>query len=480
MEKILVSVDPEETRAAILSAGVLTALEIERASHAHLVGNIYKGCVENVLPGMQAAFVNIGAEKNAFLFIGDGKNHDAVSGAEKDVQIHVGQRLPVQIVKDAAGTKGPRATTHISLPGRFLVLMPTAAYIGMSRRIEREEVRARLHAMAKRLCPAGMGLIVRTAAASADEATLAADVRYLTHLWKSILARFKLRDRGAALLYRDADLLIRMVRDRFTEKINTFLIDDHEAYVRVKDFVEGLSPELADRVKFYEGETSLFHANHIDDAIEKLGAREIPLKSGGFLVIDRTEALTVIDVNTGRYVGNTNFDDTIYQTNLEAAEEIIRQIRLLDIGGIIIVDFIDMERDGQKEHLLEFLRAAAKKDPTKTNVVDITALGLVEITRKKSRSNIESIVYSKCPVCQGRGRIESPETVAIKISRSIRRMEQTSHAETGYEIEVNSYVAAELSASQLLLNLAAEFGTDIKVKANAGMHPEAYTILQQC
>ena len=246
-----------------------------------------------------------------------------------------------------------------------------------------------------------------------------------------------------------------------------------------KNLVEYLSPTLAGRVELYEGRKPIFSQYRIDEEIEKIGSRRVDLKSGGFLVIDKTEALTVIDVNTGRYVGKSHLGDTVYQTNLEAASEIMRQIRLRDIGGIIVIDFIDMEKDEQKEHLLTILREAAKRDRTKTKVVDITPLGLVEITRRKTRQNLESIVYSECPVCHGRGRIESPETVSIRISRAIRRMEKSSHASEGYEIEVHESVAEELQQSQLMMNLAAEFGTDIKVTVKPGMHPEQYSILQQ-
>ena len=232
-------------------------------------------------------------------------------------------------------------------------------------------------------------------------------------------------------------------------------------------------------MKYYDERAPLFQTYHVEKDIENVGARIVELPSGGFLVIDKTEALTVIDVNTGKYVGKTSLGDTVYQANLEAAAEILKQLRLRDIGGIIVVDFIDMERPAQKEDLLNVLRDGAKHDRAKTNVIDITALGLVEITRKKSRSNFESVVYSECPTCHGRGRIESPETVSIRISRDIRRMEHKSHAKNGYEIAVHATVAEELRHSQLLMNLAAEFGTDIQVTIQPGIHPETYTILQQ-
>lgn len=479
MKSILVTSVPEEIRVALVKDGVLDAIEMERGSHSHLVGNIYKGHVQNVLPGMQAAFVDIGTGKNAFLYIGDGLPHDIIKALPKNQHIHIGQNIPVQIIKDAIGSKGPRATTHISLPGRNVVLMPTAAYIGMSRRIEEEKERERLHEIAKKICPAGMGLIIRTVAMGQSEETLQADVDYLTKLWQSILARFQLKSKGSNLLYRDADLIIRVVRDFLTDEIDEMLIDSKEVWQRVRELVPFVSPQLAERIQLYEGKEPLFRKYGVECELEKLGAREVELKSGGFLVIDKTEALTVIDVNTGKYVGKSNLGDTVYQNNLEAAAEILRQIRLRDIGGIIIVDFIDMEKEAQKEHLLSYMRELVKHDRTKTNIVDITNLGLVEITRKKSRQNLDSILYSACPVCHGRGRVESPETVSIRIAGAIRRMERSSHAAEGYAIEVHETVAEELRQNQLMMNLAAEFGTDIKVIIKPGIHPENYSILQQ-
>ncbi len=477
MKTILLNSMPEEVRMAIVAGGELQAIEMERASHSHLVGNLYRGRVQNVLPGMQAAFVDIGREKNAFLYIGDGMPKEAQQ-AVRQQKIHIGQTLPVQIVKDAIGTKGPRATTHLTLPGRNVVLMPTAAYIGISRRIESEEERARLHGIAERICPKDMGLIIRTVAAGKTEEALAADVRYLRRLWESIQARMKLGS-APSLLYRDADLAIRMVRDSFTDEIDEVIVDDRALYQRIVELVEYASPELADRVKLYAERTPLFRKYHLEEELEKLGAREVELPSGGFIVIDKTEALTVIDVNTGRFVGKANLADTVYHTNLEAAAEILKQLRLRDIGGIIVVDFIDMEQPGQKEELLAYMREHVKSDPTKTNIVDITSLGLVEITRKKSRQNLESMIYSECPYCHGKGRVESPETVGIQISRDIRRMELSSHSEDGYEVEVHELVAEELRRGRLLQPLEQEFGIRIRVMTKPGMHPENYSILQQ-
>ena len=482
MKTILANVVPEETRLAIVSDddGELEMVEYERGSTAHLVGNIYRGKVQNVLPGMQAAFVDIGEEKNAFLYIGDGLPYGEGEARQlSHAKIHIGQVLPVQIVKDAVGTKGPRATMHISLPGRLLVLMPTAAYIGLSRRISDEEERERLHSIAGRICPEGMGLIIRTAATGASEQELQADVSSQLRIWEGILARFKLKGRKkGALLFRDADLLIRSVRDQLTEDVSAMVVDDHSAYLRVKELAEALVPELAGRVKYYEGKRPLFQEYQVERELEKLGARQVELKSGGFLVIDKTEALTVIDVNTGSFVGRSSLADTVYQLNLEAATEIMKQIRLRDIGGIIIVDFIDMDSEEQKESLLQNMRELTAKDRTKMSIVDITSLGLVEITRKKSRTNLETLIYTDCPVCQGRGRVESPETVSIRISRDIRRLEKKCHAVDGYDIEVHDSVADELGANQLLMDLAAEFAFDLKVIARPDFHPESYTIVR--
>ncbi len=476
MKRILVNTVPEETRVAVLADGELQSLEIERATHSHLVGNIYKGRIQNVLPGMQAAFVDIGREKNAFLYVGDGLPQKALDSVSPGERIHIGRQLPLQIVKDAIGTKGPRATMHISLPGRNVVLMPTSAYIGISRRIADEAERSRLRKIAEKFCPKGMGIIVRTAAEGQEEEILKGDVDYLVRLWASIQARAKLAG-APCLLYRDADLIIRTVRDVFTAEVEEILVDDREVHRRILDLTKYISPGLADRVKLYGERTPLFRKYCLEEEIEKMGAREIALKSGGSIVIDKTEVLTAIDVNTGRYVGRSNLAETAYRTNLEAAEEIVRQVRLRDIGGIIIIDFIDMGEERQKEALLEYMREQARRDPTKTNIVDITSLGLVEMTRKKSRQNFESILYSECPCCHGRGRIESPETVSIHISRDIRCMEQISHAVSGYEVEVHPSVAEELGKNRLTKTLEKELGTVIRVTEKKEMHPENYSLL---
>ncbi|MGN0940914.1 MAG: Rne/Rng family ribonuclease, partial [Selenomonadaceae bacterium] len=342
MKRIVVEVVPEETRMALIEDDRLIAAHAERPAHQHLVGNIYKCRVQNVLKGIEAAFVDIGAKKNAFLYIGDGK--DKVKGET----IHIGQSFPVQVTKDAWGTKGPSVTRTFSLPGRNVVLMPNAERIAISHRIADRDERYRLLSLAKKLRPEGMGIIVRTAAEGESEKALKDDVAYLKHLWEMLMARSRLLA-APSLLYRDADLIIRTIRDYMTDDVDELIVDDRDAYHRMIDLISYLSPELKERVKLYDGAVPLFHAYGIDDEMKTLRNRKVMLPSGGFLVIDRTEALTVIDVNTGSFVGRDNLADTVYKANLEAADEVIRQIRLRDIGGIIIVDFIDMDTDEQKE-----------------------------------------------------------------------------------------------------------------------------------
>lgn len=495
MERIIVNVMPEEIRVAVTKDDELVSFELERPQHSHLVGNIYKGTVQNVLQGMQAAFVDIGTGKNAFMYIGDGK---LMPGGEKtpegraaqlrvmpwlngqpNQKISIGQSLPVQITKDEVGSKGPRGTMHLSIPGRNVVLMPASSgYVGMSHRIDDEKEKKRLHDIVRELCPKGMGMIIRTAAIGQPREVLEQDIKYLTGLWETIIAKFKRKSKGAALLYRDADMVIRMVRDSFTDEVAEVIIDDEKTYKRVVELVESINPQLAERVQYYQGHGSIFNYYHLEEELKKLAGRTVELKSGGFLVIDKTEAMTVIDVNTGKYVGNANLGETVYQMNLEAAEEIMRQLRLRDIGGIIIVDFIDMDKPAQKEKLLQKLRHYAMADRTKTNIVDITSLGLVEITRKKSRQNVEAMLYSPCPVCQGSGKIESTETIFIRICREIRRLEKRKHNTDGYELQLSPATAQELKLKDAFKNLEQELGINIEVVSKPEIMAGNFSLLQ--
>ena len=493
MKSIIIDVMQEETRMAIIENGELISLELERPQHSHLVGNIYKGTVQNVLDGMQAAFVDIGTGKNSFLYIGNGK---LMPGGEKtpegkaaqlrmmpwltghpNQKISIGMSIPVQITKDEVGSKGPRATMHLSIPGRNVVLMPASSgYVGMSHRIDDEKEKKRLHDIVRELCPRGMGMIIRTAAVGQPREVLEQDIRYLTSLWEAIIAKFK-RKNKATLLYRDADMVIRTVRDNFADDVEQVIINDEKTYQRIVSLIAGINPEFAKRVKLYTDREEIFKRYGVEEELRKLESRTVELKSGGFLVIDKTEAMTVIDVNTGKYVGNANLGETVYQMNLEAADEIMRQLRLRDIGGIIIVDFIDMEKEAQKEKLLYRLRQQAQKDRTKMNIVDITSLGLVEITRKKSRQNMEAMVYCTCPVCSGTGRIESNETLFVKICRKLRHLEKERHNADGYELQLHPDAAQELKLKDAFKPIEKELGITIKIETRREIVPGNYSLL---
>lgn len=473
IQKILVNAGPEETRMAVLEDGVLSEIAIERTETGHIVGNIYKGRVKNVLPGMQAAFIDIGKEKNAFLYVGDIFPHIPTrTGTLTDV-LTIGQELMIQIVKDALGIKGPRATTHITLPGRYVVLMPTVDYIGISRRIESGAERERLRELAEKVRPAGMGVIVRTVAEGRTEEDLAKDLLYLHTLWSSIIARSK-RTNAPTTLYRDVDLVIRVVRDYLSSDLEELVIDNRDAYQRVVELLAQHSPELASRVSYHES-GDLFNHYQLEEQFKQLEMRQVWLECGGYLIFDRTEALTVVDVNTGKFVGRTNLEDTVFRTNMEAAGEIARQLRLRDIGGIIIIDFIDMNNEEHKAAVLATLEEGLKKDRTKSNVVGITGLGLVEMTRKKSRQNLDAMLYAQCPCCEGRGRVQSPATVAITIRRQLRRLSMN---RTGsFVVQAHPQVAELLSVPAELKKLQQELALAVKIEAVPTLHPEAHTIL---
>lgn len=471
---IVVNCTPEETRMAILEDGGLTEVSVERSEAGTVVGNIYKGRVKNVLPGMQAAFIDIGQAKNAFLYLGDETSQPppAATGLTE------GREVLVQIVKDAIGTKGPRATTHLTLPGRYVVLMPTVDYVGISRRIADEAERERLKAAAEAVRPPGMGIIIRTLAEGKSGEELAKDVAYLINLWNALQARAKISG-APSLLYRDVDLVIRIVRDYLSDEVTEFVLDQKEAYNRVCDLLRYTSPEMLPRIQLYQGSYDVFTHYGLDTELDKIGQRSIWLKCGGYIVIDRTEALTVIDVNTGRFVGNTNLSDTVFRTNLDAVVEIARQIRLRDIGGIIIIDFIDMDQPEQQEAILDALAEQLKKDRTKSHVLGFTALGLVELTRKKARQSVEGVLYCECPHCQGRGRVQSPQTVIIKIVRAIRSIMRQPKAARSLLLQVHPQVAEQLQRQDIPGQLERELGCQIRVEAQPTLQAELYSILQQ-
>ena len=475
-KKIVVNVIPEEIRMALTDDGVLLEVAVERTESNHMVGNIYKGRVENVLPGMQAAFINIGIGKNAFLYAGDIFPHKSFQRLVEEDNLTVGAEIMVEIVKDAMGTKGPRATTHFSIPGRYVVVMPSVDYVGISRRIESVEERSRLRKLAEKIRPKGMGVIVRTVAEGHSEEELARDFQYLANLWQALTAKAK-KVKAPSLIYRDADLVIRIIRDHVKDDIEEVIIDDADAYNRMVELAKFLSPDLVQRIHLYKGKTEIFTHFGIEEEWNRLADRRVDLKCGGYLIIDKTEALTVIDVNTGRFTGHSNLADTVFKANMEAVAEIARQLRLRDIGGIIVADFIDMQKESHKKAVLLELESRLKADNTKTNVLGLTELGLVEMTRKKARQTYEGTLYEPCPCCGGRGIMQSADTLVISILRQLRRI---SSKRPGAQLVVQMHprIAETFAAKTALPELEAELGIELTVETVDGMQPEVFSILE--
>jgi ribonuclease G len=427
-EEILINVTPQETRVAVTGSGVVQELLIERAASRGLVGNIYMGRVARVLPGMQSAFLEIGLERAAFLHVADIWQHrKSITGEPmKPIEkiLSEGEPLLVQVVKDPIGSKGARLSTQISIAGRLLVYLPNDPHIGISQRIEDEGGRQALRERLKELVPADEkgGFIVRTIAEAAAEEELRADLGYLRHLWSVIRERSV--EGGATpphLLYQDLSLAQRVLRDMVTVQTARVLIDSRETFQKLAAFAQNYMSQVRPKLEHYTGERPLFDLYNVETEIEKALSRRVDLKSGGYLIIDQTEALTTIDVNTGGFVGSRNFDDTIFKTNLEAAQAIARQLRLRNLGGIIIVDFIDMESEEHRHAVLEELKRALARDRTRMSVNGFTALGLVEMTRKRTRESLAHVLCQPCPTCDGRGEVKTAHTVCYEILREILR-----------------------------------------------------------
>ena len=422
-EEILVNVTPQETRVAVLHLGSVQELHIERAQCRGLVSNVYMGRVVRVLPGMQSAFIDIGLERAAFLHVAD--IWEARHGTEPERPIeqilHESQSLMVQVIKDPIGTKGARLSTQISFAGRYLVYLPQESHIGISQKIEGEEEREQLRQKLHRLMPADAtgGFIVRTMAETAEDAEMQADIDYLRRLWSNI------QSNGNAtvpcLLYQDLDLSLRVLRDFVNRDTTRILIDSRETYQRMAEFAQNYTSAVLDKLQHFSADRPLFDLHAIEDEIAKALGRRVDLKSGGYLIFDQTEALTTVDVNTGGFVGARNFDDTIFKTNLEAAQSIARQLRLRNLGGIIIIDFIDMDNAGHQEAVLTELKKTLARDPTRTTVSGFSALGLVEMTRKRTRESLAHVLCETCPTCAGRGEIKTAQTVCYDVLREILR-----------------------------------------------------------
>lgn len=453
-EEILVNVTPQETRVALIENGVLQEVTIERARNRGFVGNIYRGVVSRVLPGMGAAFVEIGLARTAFLHVSDiacnpvarnahNTRNDSGAGGEVGIEqvLRDGQSIVVQVTKDPLGSKGARLTTRLCIPSRYLVFMPGVPMVGVSQRIEHEAERNRLREIvltaepALRAAqqpavvaadpigtqtPAFGGYIIRTAAEGASEAELLMDMEFLHRLWQSIRARIETGD-GPGIIYEDLPLVLRTMRDLAAGNVEKVRIDSSETCERVLEFARQFIPDLVDRIEHYPGERPILDLYSVEDEIQRALQRKVELKSGGHLVIDQTEAMTTIDVNTGGFVGHRTLDETIFKTNLEAAQAIARQLRLRNLGGIIIVDFIDMANAEHQRHVLRALEKYLERDHAKTSISEITSLGLVQITRKRTRESLEHVLCQPCPMCQGRGSVKSAETVCYEILREILR-----------------------------------------------------------
>jgi ribonuclease G len=476
VEEILINVTPQETRVAVTAAGVVQELLIERAASRGLVGNVYMGRVARVLPGMQSAFVEVGLERAAFLHVADIRGH-----GERPIEkiLSEGEPILVQVVKDPIGSKGARLSTQVSIAGRLLVYLPQDPHIGISQRIEDENGRAALRERLKELLPPDEkgGFILRTLAESAAEPELRADLAYLRELWKAIGERSLGAD-PPQLLYQDLSLAQRVLRDMVTIDTARVLVDSRENFQKLAAFAEGYVPQVRGRLEHYTGERPLFDLYNVEPEIEKALSRRVELKSGGYLIIDQTEALTTIDVNTGGFVGSRNFDDTVFKTNLEAAQAIARQLRLRNLGGIIILDFIDMESGEHRNAVLDELRRALARDRTRITLNGFTALGLVEMTRKRTRESLAHVLCEPCPTCAGRGEVRTASTVCYEILREILREARAFKAREFRVIAAQPVIDLLLEDESPSLAMLSDFiGKPISVQVELGYSQEQFDIV---
>ena len=473
MEKeIIIRAESDETLVAVMEDRRLVELYIDRADEERLTGNIYKGVVENVLPGMQAAFVDIGLSKNSFLYVREvlpkmSSEDDAYDDVGINDLLKKGQEILIQIVKEPTPTKGARVTTHLTLAGRYLVLMPTVSYIGISRRIEDEAERERLGALAEKICPEGMGIIIRTVAQGAGEEDLLADLKWLKSVWSRIVNKGA-HTKGSRLIYKDLNLLSSILRDQVTEDVTRIIVNNRETYDAVIEGLQFFNGDYKKRVSVADM-MSVFEEYNLFEEIKKAGKRKAWLKNGGYIVIDSTEALTAIDVNTGKYVGTTNnLEDTVVNANIEAVEEIVRQVRLRNIGGIIIIDFIDMEKEDDREKVIVALEKELKKDRVKTNILGLTQLGLLEMTRKKTGHGLNQMMDRECDCCDGRGRVYNDSIECLEIRHRVA-LEAASTAADTIHVEAPLSVIQYIKYNKLHTKWEKETGKAIKLVANENM-----------
>jgi len=503
-KKIVINVADHETRVALLEDGNIAELFIEQGDASDIAGNIYKGKVQRVLPGMQAAFVDIGLKQAAFIYVTDiiGENYSPIedflnnnSSAEEDISynsyistirrdrhieelITEGQEMMVQAAKAPMGSKGARLTTHISLPGRFLVLMPASEHIGISRRIEDDTERNRLKATMESIRENNFGYIVRTAAEGVQEEKLKYEMGFLSNLWESIQQKYQTAP-SPYLLHKEVAVSLRAVRDLLLHEAEKLIIDSRSGYESILKFLDEFMPSLKDSVEFYESSEPIFDSFNLEADISRALKKKVWLKSGGYIVIEHTEALVAIDVNTGRYVGKYNLEETILKTNLEAVKEIAYQIRLRDIGGIIIIDFIDMEKKSNQEKVFNALKEALKKDRSKTHVIPISELGLIQMTRKRIRKPLTRILCEPCFYCDGEGYLISKQTICYNIYREILR-ESRDMIGVKISLRVNPEIAELLYGEESHIIVAAErvIGRQVVIYPDAKLHMEEFNIFE--
>ena len=512
--EILISDDEYETRCAVLEERVLNEIYIERKAAAQTLGNLYKGRVENVLPGMQVAFVDIGLERHAFLHISDLKyehadedddenekqNGDRKSNKNTTILdlkgkqskhprggrgfpflisdlISKKQELLVQVGKEPIGTKGARVTSNITLPGRYVVYMPNSSNIGVSRRIESATERDRLRNMAKAVkADVEGGFIIRTAAEGLNETEFTAEIRYLIDQWKQVRASSE-RKSAPSLVSKDLSFTNRIVRDMFTKEVKQLLIDSDTGYQETMEYVSSVMPDLKARVSLYQEDSTLFEAYGVERALKEALREKIWLKCGGHIIIQQTEAMVSIDVNTGRFVGKFDPDNTILSANLEAVEEVVRQIQLRDLGGIIVVDFIDMEEPAHRKRVFKMLQDALRKDRARTNILHFSDLGLVEMTRQRTRPSLSTLLMEECPYCDGHGTILSVETVVIQLLRAVK-MAHKQTRQSQLRVIANDYVVSHIKSqmSDKLRELKKSLKLDLILEPDADLHLEDYRI----
>jgi ribonuclease G len=489
--EIVINATKHESRIAVLDEGQVVELWVERTRHRTIVGNIYKGRVTKVLPGMQSAFVELGLERDAFLYVSDVVEDleeyesetsddftlDEAPRPETSISdlLREGQEIVVQVSKDTIAGKGARITSHITLPGRFLVYMPTVNHIGVSRRIENEDERVRLKHILESIRPQGSGgFIVRTAGEQHNEDEFRADMKYLIDSWEQIRRRAE-KTSAPALIHHDLDLVLRTIRDVLTPEFKTVWVDSVDQYQRIVEFLDQIQPALVSRVRLFRREEPIFDEFGIEAEIAKALNSKVWLKSGGYIVINQTEALVAIDVNTGKYVGKKNLEETVFRTNLEAAKEIVRQIRLRDLGGIIVLDFIDMEDPANRAALFEAFDNEIKKDRSKTKILQISEFGLIEMTRKRVRQSLERSLTQPCPYCSGSGRIKSNTTISLEIWRELMKLRDL-HEGQDVIVRVNPVVYNSLDP--IFDEVERSLGIHLVFKPDDSLHHEQFDVVR--